>query len=191
MTIARSTTRMTMIAVVTLALVVGVTTTVLAGGSRANPPLDTDGPINTIAAWTHAYDSDDLDGSMEVFTDEASFVFYLSPDAEPLVFEGADAIRGLFGGAIDAQLPGEVRRHVTTNHHVERISRKRVEVRSYLTLLQLVEGVSEDPVVIANGVYTDTMVRDRWGTWRIERRELVLDTPTADDDDASDALSAL
>lgn len=191
MAVTRSTSRITLTLVVTLALVVGITTTVLAGSPRSNPPLDTDGPINTITAWTHAFDADDLEGAMEVFTRDATFLFYLSPDADPLVFEGRDAISELFGGSIEAQVPGEVRRHVTTNHLVERISRKRVEVRSYLTLLQSVTGVSEDPAVIASGVYTDTLVRTRWGTWKIERRELVLDTPTADDADASDALSAL
>lgn len=126
---------------------------------------------------------------MSAFTDDPTFIFVTSPGAEPFVFEGRDAVKGLFEGAIDDQVPGETRRHVTTNHLVEQIDRDTVEVTSYLTLLQSVDGESEDPALISNGVYTDTIVRGSDGVWRIDHRELVLDTPTADDADASDALS--
>ncbi len=173
-----------------LALTVGLTSAVMAGGPRANPTFDSQGPLNAIATWTHGFDGDDVDMMMSAFTDDPTFVFVTSPGADPFVFEGREAVESLFTGAIADQVPDEVRRHVTTNHLVEQVDRDTARVTSYLTLLQLISGVSEDPAVISNGVYTDTLERGRDGIWRIDRRELVLDTPTADDADASDARSS-
>lgn len=183
-----SPTRAALVLLVTFVLLATVATAVLAGNGRANPTFDAQGPLNAIATWSHGFDSDDTDMFMSAFTDDPTFVFATSPDAEPFVFEGREAVRDLFIGAIEDQVPGEIRRHVTTNHLVEQIDRDTARVTSYLTLLQSVEGESEDPAVISNGVYTDTIVRGPDGTWRIDRRELVLDTPTADDSEAVDAL---
>ena len=185
----RTSTARTMLVVVTTALlVVATATAVVAGSRRADPTFDAQGPLNAIATWAHGFDGDDVDMAMSAFTDDPTFVFYLSPGSEPLVFEGQEAVEGLFAGAIDAQVPDEGRRHVTTNSLVEQVDRDTAQVTSYVTILQFVAGTSEDPAVISNGVYTDTIVRGRDGVWRIDRRELVLDTPTSDDDDASDAL---
>ena len=187
-TTATSRLRTILVALTTVVLVVATASAVLAGSRRADPTFDAQGPLNAIATWAHGFDSDDTDMYMSAFTDDPTFVFFLSPGADPFVFEGRDQVLALFEGAIDDQVPGEVRRHVTTNHLVEQVDRDTARVTSYLTLLQLVDGVSEDPAVISNGVYTDTIERGRDGVWRIDRRELVLDTPTADDADASDAL---
>lgn len=188
LTTPRTTARLATTAVLALLLVVAATSAVLAGSRRANPTFEPYGPINAIQTWAHGFDGDDTDMFMSAFTDDPTFLFYLSAGADPFVFEGREAVEGLFVGAIEAQVPGETRRHVTTNHLVEQVDRNTALVTSYLTLLQSIDGVSEDPAVIASGVYTDTIVRGADGSWRIDRRELVLDTPTADDDDASDAL---
>ncbi len=147
------------------------------------PPkaFDSQGPLNAVALWTHAFDADDVDLMMEAFTDEPTFVFTLADGTELPAFEGGDAVEALFTGAIADQAPDEVRRHVTTNHLVEQVDPHTAVVRSYLTLLQSTDA-SLDPDVIATGVYTDTIVRGTDGVWRIDRRELVLDTPTDDDD---------
>lgn len=145
------------------------------------PRFDSQGPLNAVALWTHAFDDDDVDLMMDAFTNDPTFVFTLSDGTELPPFEGRDAVESLFAGAIADQAPDEVRRHVTTNHLVEQVNAKTARVRSYLTLLQSTDA-SLDPDVIANGVYTDTIVRGRDGVWRIDRRELVLDTPTDDDD---------
>ena len=152
-------------------------------GTWFGPPrFDSQGPLNAIALWTHGFDADDADMMMEAFTDDPTFVFTLAGSDEPLpAFEGRAAVEALFTDAIADQAPDEVRRHVTTNHLVTQVGNKTAQVKSYLTLLQST-GASLDPDVIATGVYTDTIVRGRDGVWRIERRELVLDTPTDDDD---------
>lgn len=148
----------------------------------ASPRFDSQGPLNAIALWTHAYDADDADLMMEAFTDDPTFVFTLAGADEPLpAFEGRDAVEALFTDAIADQAPDEVRRHVTTNHLVEQVGPRTAQVQSYLTLLQSTDA-SLDPDVIATGVYTDTIVLGRDRVWRIDRRELVLDTPTDDDD---------
>lgn len=167
-----------------LLLSVLVATAVGAGPATwFGPPrtFDSQGPLNAVALWTHAFDDDDVDLMMEAFTNDPTFAFTLADGTELPPFEGRDAVEALFTGAIADQAPDEVRRHVTTNHLVEQVNAKTARVRSYLTLLQSTDA-SLDPDVIANGVYTDTIVRGRDGVWRIERRELVLDTPTDDDD---------
>lgn len=180
--------RTMLVAATTMVLVMATATAVLAGSRRADPTFDAQGPLNAIATWAHGFDSEDTDMFMSAFTDDPTFVFHLEPGADPFVFEGRDAVLELFEGAIDDQVPDEVRRHVTTNHLVEQVDRDTARVTSYLTLLQVVQGESEDPAVISNGVYTDTIVRGSDGVWRIDRRELVLDTPTDDDATADDAL---
>lgn len=162
-----------------------VATAVGAGpGTWFGPPksFDSQGPLNAIALWTHGFDADDTDLMMDAFSDDPTFVFTLAGADEPLPpFAGHDAVEALFADAIADQAPDEVRRHVTTNHLVEQVDPHTARVRSYLTLLQSTDA-SLDPDVIATGVYTDTIVRGTDGVWRIDRRELVLDTPTDDDD---------
>lgn len=178
-------TRPAAVAVLATAIVALLSTGVAAlpdGAVRAPRSFDSQGPLNAIALWAHGFDADDVDLAMEAFTDDPTFVFTLANADEPLPpFEGFQAVRDLFAGAIADQLLDEDRRHVTTNHLVEQIDPRTARVTSYLTLLQNTSA-SEDPDVISTGVYTDIVVRGADQIWRIERRELVLDTPTFDDD---------
>lgn len=173
------------LSVVLALLLSGLVSTAVSAGSGhwfGPPRFDSQGPLNAIATWSHGFDADDADMMMEAFTKDPTFVFTLAGADEPLpAFEGRDAVEALFTDAIADQAPDEVRRHVTTNHLVEQVGRRTARVTSYLTLLQSTDD-SLDPDVIANGVYTDTIVQGRDRVWRIDRRELVLDTPTDDDD---------
>jgi len=123
------------------------------------------------------FDEEDEAMMRDAFTEDASFFFYLSTGGDPLVWEGIDEVMDLFLGAIGAQTPTEQRRHVTTNVLVERVNRRTATVTSYLTLL-VSPDPNTSPVVLSSGVYTDTVVLERDGEWRIQERQLRLDTPS-------------
>jgi hypothetical protein len=130
--------------------------------------------LNTLYRWALGYDERDSDLMRDTFTEDARFVFFLAEGGEPIVFEGIEAVMGLFEGSLAAQ--NDKRRHVTTNPIVERIDRTTVRITSVLTLLVIADP-TQPPVLQSTGVYVDTLVYERDGVWRIRERQLTLDTP--------------
>ena len=134
-------------------------------------------PDDPVMKWAYAFDSENEAMMRDAFTNDARFVFYLSSGGDPLVFEGIDAVMDLFLGAIADQTPEEQRRHVTTNVLIDQHDPRHATVTSYLTLL-IAFSPDEHPTLQSTGVYTDTVVRERDGVWRIQERVLRLDTPS-------------
>jgi hypothetical protein len=176
-------TRLRAILLVLLAMVLGMSgaTAVMAAGNGnqglGGPNFDEFEATSPLYRWSLGFDEENEAMMRDAFTDDARFVFYLSTGGDPLVFEGIDAVMDLFLGAIADQELGEVRRHVTTNPVVERLDRTTVKVTSYLTLFASYSR-TERPTLLSTGVYTDMIVREDDGVWRIQERQLRLDTPS-------------
>ncbi len=141
------------------------------------PNFDADDAIAPLYQWSLGFDEENEAMMRGAFTEDARFVFYLSTGGDPLVFEGIDEVMDLFLGAIAGQDPEEVRRHVVANSVVERVNRTTVQITSYLTLL-VSYSRTEHPTLLSTGVYTDTVVLEADGVWRIQERQLRLDTPS-------------
>ena len=133
-------------------------------------------PLNTLAQWSLGYDERNSEMMRDAFTRDATFVYRSPAFPEPLVFEGIDAVMGLFEDALASQT--DQRRHAISTHLVERVNKRTVKVTSYLTLLAAADPAAP-PVVLSTGVYRDTLVLERDGNWRIKVRDLTLDTATA------------
>ena len=173
--------RIVLLVLLALALALGATTSVTALGSGnqglGGPNFDADDAIVPLHKWSLGFDEEDAEMMRDAFTEDARFVFYLSTGGDPLIFEGIDEVMDLFLGAIAGQEPEEVRRHVLTNSLVERLDRETVKITSYLTLL-VSYSRTEHPTLLSTGVYTDTVVFEADGVWRIQERQLRLDTPS-------------
>ena len=175
------TTRRVMWILLAIVLTVSASGAVLAadnpGQGTGGPNWDADEVSEPLFRWALGFDEEDEAMMRDAFTEDARFVFFLASGGDPLVFEGREAVMDLFLGAIASQTPTEQRRHVTTNVLVDRVNRRTATVTSYLTLL-----VSPDPdtspELRSSGVYTDTIVLERDGAWRIQERVLRLDTPS-------------
>ena len=171
--------RKTILGLLTVLLVLGGSAAVAAGeGWRTGPSgLDVNAVAEPLFEWALAFDEENEAMMRDAFTEDARFVFYLSTSDDPLVFEGREAVMDLFLGAIADQTPTEQRRHVVSNVLVDRTGKRTATVTSYLTLL-IAPDPSTSPELRATGVYTDTVVRERDGQWRIRERVLRLDTPS-------------
>ena len=137
------------------------------------PKIDSQDVLDTLYQWAEAYDENDPDLMRDAFTDDATFVYASPAFEEPLVFEGIEELMGLFIDALESQ--HDQRRHVMSTSRIERIDRRTVQVTSYLTLL-VVADPADGPIVQSTGVYRDTLVLERDGKWRIQVRDLQLDT---------------
>lgn len=140
-----------------------------------NAHHDAQAAIDPLYRWALGYDSRNEAMMRDAFTEDARFVFYLSSGGDPLVFEGRDEVMKLFTDSLAAQ--NDVRRHVTTNPVVTQLDHETVGITSYLTLL-VINSSNAPPELRATGVYTDTVVLQHDGVWRIRERELRLDTPS-------------
>ncbi|HEY8338704.1 MAG TPA: nuclear transport factor 2 family protein [Egibacteraceae bacterium] len=171
--------RAVVLGLLALLLMLGTSATVSAGprpqAAVRAPVVDVQGAIEATHRWALGYDQRDIAMMRDAFTDDARFVFHLSTGGDPLVFEGIDEVMELFTSSLESQ--DDVRRHVTTNHIVERLGPRRVRVTSYLTLL-VIDDPTQPPRLQSSGVYTDTIVHERDGVWRIQERILRLDTPS-------------
>lgn len=170
---------------VVLAVLLGTTTAVVAqtrdssvpaSHGLGGPTFNAQDPLNTVAQWSLGYDSRNSALMRDAFTRDARFVYRSPAFAEPLVFEGIDAVMALFEDALAGQT--DQRRHAVSTHIVERVDRNTVKVTSYLTLL-VITSPTTNPVLQSTGVYRDTLVLQRDGKWRIKVRDLTLDTATA------------
>jgi hypothetical protein len=170
-----------MLVLLAMVLLVGASGAVLAtdnpGQGTGGPNWDTYEVSEPLFRWALGFDEEDEAMMRDAFTEDAAFVFFLSTGGDPLIFEGIDAVMALFLGAIADQTPTEQRRHVTTNVLVERVDRRTAIVTSYLTLL-VSPNPNESPELRSSGVYTDTVVLESDGEWRIQERQLRLDTPS-------------
>lgn len=163
-----------------IALVVFFASTVVAGsgsllGTQRGPGATS--PDDPVLTWALGFDTEDEDMMRNSFTEDARFVFHLSTGGDPLIFEGIDEVMDLFLGSIAAQTPDEQRRHVTTNVVIEQHAARTATVTSYLTLL-IAFSPTDHPTLQSTGIYTDTVVKERDGVWRISERILELDTPS-------------
>ena len=177
--------RYIVLVVVVFAVLLGTTTAVIAqtrepadvgsrGGSGSN--FEAQDPLNTLAQWSLGYDSRNSALMRDAFTEDSRFIYRSPAFAEPLVFEGIDAVMVLFEDALASQT--DQRRHAISTHLVERVNKRTVKITSYLTLL-VAATPTAPPVVQTTGVYRDTLVLQRDGKWRIQERDLTLDTATA------------
>jgi hypothetical protein len=146
-------------------------------GAAAAPSVGADAQdiLNALYRWSLGYDSRDIALMMSGFTDDPTFIFR-NFDGSVAVFEGFDAVLGLFQGALAGQT--DQRRHVTTNSLMERIDRRTVKVTSYLVLCSILPTDPTSELLLTTGVYRDTVVR-QGGVWRIAERDLTLDGSSA------------
>ena len=179
-----ATRRYLVLVIMVIAVLLGTTTAVIAQTREpadvARRPLggsnfQAQDPLNTLAQWSLGYDSRDSGLMRDAFTQDARFIYRSPAFPEPLVFEGIDEVMGLFEGALASQT--DQRRHAISTHLVERVNKRTVKITSYLTLL-VAATPSAPPVVQSMGVYRDTLVLERDGQWRIQERDLTLDTST-------------
>lgn len=118
-----------------------------------------------------AYDTGDSDFLIDMFApDGPVFEMTISGD-EPIVFEGSEAIAGLFTGAMEEQ--ADQRRHVVTNLYFENETQTSVTAISYLVLISVENGKL---TVLSTGIYTDDCVLVD-GRWKVLKRSLALDLP--------------
>ena len=110
-----------------------------------------------------AHDTDDVEGWLDTFTDDAVFLTGRSRS------EGREQLRHFFleGGE---RLPNV--RHITYNSVLEPIEGEtdRLRMRSDL----LVFRADDPPVLVLTRRYLDTLRRED-GEWRFERREITPD----------------
>ena len=117
-----------------------------------------------VSRYNMAHDTDDVEGWLDTFTDDAVFVTGRSRS------EGREQLRRFFleGGE---RLPDV--RHVTCNAVFEAAGgdAERVRMRSDL----LVFRAAEPPALLLTRRYRDTLRRGADGEWRFERREITPD----------------
>ena len=117
-----------------------------------------------------AYDTGDLEYVLGLFLEDGAFEIVIA-GRDPMVFEGSDAIRGLFEGAHSTQT--DQRRHCITNIYFTDETDTSVTAVSTLILISVENGALK---VLSSGLYTDTVVLVD-GSWKLQRRHLRLDLP--------------
>lgn len=119
--------------------------------------------LELIARYNRAHDSDDTEGWLDTFTDDAVFVTSSSTN------EGRRGLRHFFvdGGE---RIPGV--RHVTYNSVIEAVDGDPDRARMQSDLIVLRAG--QPPEFLLTGSYDDTLRRSEDG-WRFERREVRRD----------------
>ena len=118
-----------------------------------------------------AYDTGDSDFLIDMFAPDGPVFEMTVSGGEPIVFEGSEAIAGLFAGAMEEQ--ADQRRHVVTNLCFENETETSVTAISYLVLISVENGKLR---VLSTGIYTDDCVLVD-GRWKILKRSLALDLP--------------
>lgn len=128
--------------------------------------------IDVLHRYAHCYDEGDLDGLAALFTEDATFTIGGGAiGGMPSTMQGRAEIRESMGRRREATAAAQ-RRHLITNVIVDDIADDRAAAASYLLLGSTEDGALALPVT---GRYTDELVRQADGTWRISRRELRLD----------------
>ena len=116
-----------------------------------------------VSRYNMAHDTDDVDGWLDTFTEDATFITGRSRR------EGHEELRHFFlnGGE---RLPNV--RHITYNSVFEPIEGESERVLMHSDLL--VFRADDPPVLVLTRRYHDTLRRDG-GEWRFERREITAD----------------
>ncbi len=116
-----------------------------------------------VSRYNMAHDTDDVDGWLDTFTEDATFITGRSRR------EGHEELRDFFlnGGE---RLPNV--RHITYNSVFEPIEGERERVLMHSDLL--VFRADDPPVLVLTRRYHDTLRRED-GEWRFERREITAD----------------
>ena len=156
-----------------LAGTAGVATPAVAAATGPSVSHDAQDVYNALSRWALGYDSRNSEMMRSSFTEDARFLFFLAGATVPLVFDGIDAIMGLFEGALAGQT--DQRRHVTTNPYMERVDARTIRVTTYLVLLSILPADPLSIQLVTTGVYQDTVVKGNDGLWRIRERILRLD----------------
>jgi uncharacterized protein (TIGR02246 family) len=117
--------------------------------------------------YAQCIDADDLDGIAECFTEDA--VLTMVAAGKTSVRNGRSEILATFRASFAARSPDSPpRRHVVTNLVLLEHSSDQARARCYVTVLRIVDGEAKTSTT---GIYTDRLVRDTGGGWRIiERR---------------------
>jgi 3-phenylpropionate/cinnamic acid dioxygenase small subunit len=123
---------------------------------------------NLVYAYAERIDAGDLAGVAELFRDGRIQA------APGIVFEGADAVRGLYEGATRLYDDGTPRtRHVTTNVAVEVDDDAGTgTARSYYTVFQQTDDLPLQPIIA--GHYHDSF-HVVGGRWAFDTREMFVD----------------
>lgn len=123
---------------------------------------------NLVYAYAERIDAGDLTGVAELFRDGRIQA------APGVVFEGADAVRGLYERATRLYEDGTPRtRHVTTNVIVEvDDDAATASARSYYTVFQQTDELPLQPIIA--GHYHDTFHQVD-GRWAFDTREMFVD----------------
>jgi hypothetical protein len=115
-----------------------------------------------------AYDDGDVAFLADTFVDDGVFRMTIA-GGDPIVFEGKETIRKLYEDSLAGQ--DDQRRHVITNVYFTEEASDTATAVSYLTLLQIKDGVL---TTLSSGKYTDKVVR-RGTDWKYTERFLELD----------------
>ncbi len=117
------------------------------------------------------YDTGDMDGVVNSFTEDAVFDLAIEGAGKVGSFEGREVIRGLYEGAHADQT--DQRRHAVTNIWFGEETDTTIKATSYLVLISIENGAL---TVLSTGVYNDEVVLVD-GEWKIKHRDLYLDLP--------------
>ena len=123
-----------------------------------------------------ALDERDVAGLRDTFSKQATLSIVIGDGehrtkADPITFDGRDAIMDLMTGSMDEQ--SDLRRHVITNVIFDSMGNKEARVTSYLQIYSIENGSVR---CVSTGLYRDRLVRKKRG-WRIAERLIDLDLP--------------
>jgi 3-phenylpropionate/cinnamic acid dioxygenase small subunit len=118
-------------------------------------------------AW--GTDRRDLAYITDAYTADVRWTRAISDD-EAEVVEGRDDLMARLERSW-ARTPQPVSKHVISNVLIERETDEEAEVRSYKTVIRVVDGT---PTVASSGWYHDVLVNEK-GTWRIKERTMYTD----------------
>lgn len=127
---------------------------------------------NVLGRYTHAYDMNELDDMVNVFTEDATMSLAIAGQDPIPPFEGRDQIVKLMTDSVASQT--DQRRHIVSNIVIHSQTENEVHSESYLTLLATENGQIQ---LLSAGVYSDVLVRGEDNAWKISKRHLALDRP--------------
>jgi ketosteroid isomerase-like protein len=129
---------------------------------------DADAVVSLLATYAARLDAGDFAGMAELFAD-ADVV----SEASGMHVRGAAEVLEIFERSTRRLADGTPRtKHITTNAIVE-VDGEQATSRSYFTVVQQTDLLAMQPVIA--GRYHDRFRRDASGTWRFERREIIIE----------------
>jgi uncharacterized protein (TIGR02246 family) len=126
---------------------------------------------NVLNRYSIAYDDNDMAEMADTFADDAVLTMRIADGDLIGPFEGKEAVMKLMTDSLAGQ--DDQRRHVTTNMVVRKETDDSAVVSSYLTLVQVKDGVAK---VLSTARYDDELRREG-DAWRFTKRHIQLDLP--------------